>query len=426
MASRDYEKAYNYVKQANLNFSNHSCCCGIRQIIGPTGPTGPQGIPGPAAIEVATTVTANPGEDAKVINMGDEQKAILEFVIPMGPTGPTGNNGPQGPFGEQGPTGPTGPIGATGPIGITENIIIGNVFTVDAQTPASIEDIQEGHTHILEFSIPKGPTGETGAVGPTGPAGTSVTILGYYNTPEELEKAQPEGRPGDSYLVGGNLYVWSENDSTWKDVGVIRGPKGEQGFPGEIGPQGPQGVPGIQGVPGEIGPTGPTGPTGPEIINSSYLVSFNESYPTDGYMVASGARLPITRQEININTICTLNDNAITFSKIGYYQVTMIVHGYTKSQSGTFDKNKDIISVGFRQVGTDLIYIGCSKWIYNDQPETLFATGILSIDNTEETYELSNISDSTLYLISPFINDLNTNSYFTNSTVTLLIQYLGY
>ena len=104
----------------------------------------------------------------------------------------------------------------------------------------------------------------------------------------------------------------------------------------------------------------------------------------------------------------------------------MIVHGYTKTQSGVFDKYKDIISVGFREVNTDLVYIGDSKWIYNDEPATLIATGILSINNPEKKYELVNISENTLYLITPFINNLNTNSYFANSTVTLLIEYLGY
>ncbi len=398
MASRDYEKAYNYVKKANLNFPNHSCCCG-RVVAGPTGPTGPQGMPGPANIEVATTVTAEPGEEAKVINMGTEDKAILEFIIPMGPTGPVGES---------------------------ENIVIGNVNTIDANEPASINDIKQGNTHILEFSIPRGLTGEQGPIGPTGPAGTSVTILGYYDNASDLNKEHPNGKPGDGYLVGGNLYVWSENDKSWNDVGVIRGPQGLQGETGQTGPTGPQGIPGIQGVSGDIGPTGPTGPTGPEIIPSSYLVTFNEAYPIDGYQVASGARLPIFRQEININDICTLNDNTIQFNKIGYYKVTMIVHGYTKTQSGVFDKYKDIISVGFREVNTDLVYIGDSKWIYNDEPATLIATGILSINNPEKKYELVNISENTLYLITPFINNLNTNSYFANSTVTLLIEYLGY
>ena len=39
-------------------------------------------------------------------------------------------------------------------------------------------------------------------------------------------------------------------------------------------------------------------------------------------------------------------------------------------------------------------------------------------------YELANLNMYPLYLITPFINDINTNSYFANSTVTLFIEYL--
>ena len=56
---------------------------------------------------------------------------------------------------------------------------------------------------------------------------------------------------GDSYLVGGHLYVWSVTKNNWEDVGNIQGPAGtagEKGEKGEIGAQGPQ---------GEVGPQGP-------------------------------------------------------------------------------------------------------------------------------------------------------------------------
>jgi hypothetical protein len=114
-------------------------------------------------------------------------------VAPIGPTGPTG------PVGPQGVTGPTGAAGATGSTG---------------------------------------PTGPTGA---TGQDGTGVTILGSYDTVEELELAHPTGNPGDSYLVNGDLYVWDDDGGQWVNVGNIQGPQG---------PTGP------------LGPTGPTGATG--------------------------------------------------------------------------------------------------------------------------------------------------------------------
>lgn len=46
--------------------------------------------------------------------------------------------------------------------------------------------------------------GPTGPIGPTGPVGA---ILGYYNTPPELEIDKPKGNQGDAYLVGTDLYV---------------------------------------------------------------------------------------------------------------------------------------------------------------------------------------------------------------------------
>ena len=35
----DYQKAYNYVKNAQKNSFIQGCCCGTRQLSGPTGPT---------------------------------------------------------------------------------------------------------------------------------------------------------------------------------------------------------------------------------------------------------------------------------------------------------------------------------------------------------------------------------------------------
>ncbi len=96
-----------------------------------------------------------------------------------------------------------------------------------------------------------------------------------------------------------------------------------------------------------------------------------------------------------------------------------------KQTSGQFDSKTDIVSVGFRQVGTDLIYIGDSKFSTNNIPVSLNGDGVLSINNLSNQYELANISKETMYLKTPFIVDLDTNSYFSNQTVRLVIQYLG-
>ena len=78
--------------------------------------------------------------------------------------------------------------------------------------------------------------------GQTGADGTSVTILGSYDTYEELITAHPTGNAGDSYLINGDLYVWCVDTSEWQDVGSIQGPKGDKGDTGETGQKGADGI----------------------------------------------------------------------------------------------------------------------------------------------------------------------------------------
>ena len=73
----------------------------------------------------------------------------------------------------------------------------------------------------------QGPKGEDGA---DGADGTGITILGSFDTEDELPAS---GSLGDSYLVGGYLFVWT--DTGWDNVGLIQGP---QGVPGEAGADG--------------------------------------------------------------------------------------------------------------------------------------------------------------------------------------------
>ena len=71
--------------------------------------------------------------------------------------------------------------------------------------------------------------GATGPSGENGIDGNNVSILGSYDTYENLIADHPKGNPSDSYLVDDDLYVWSDNDNKWIDVGTIRGPEGKQG-----------------------------------------------------------------------------------------------------------------------------------------------------------------------------------------------------
>ena len=73
----------------------------------------------------------------------------------------------------------------------------------------------------------QGVDGANGRDGKDGKDGTSVNILGSYDSYEELIAAHPTGNPGDSYLVDGDLYVWSDTQEDWVNVGNIQGPAGE-------------------------------------------------------------------------------------------------------------------------------------------------------------------------------------------------------
>lgn len=160
-----------------------------------------------------------------------------------GATGPQGEQGIQGPQGLQGATGATGPQGIQGPQG------------------------EKGD---------KGDTGDTGPQGPKGDKGdqgTGITILGSYTSESDLTTAHPTGTIGDGYLINGYLYVWSETDNAWINVGNIQGPKGDtgdtgpkgdKGDKGDTGPQGSQGIQGEQGIQGPQGIQGETGATGPQ------------------------------------------------------------------------------------------------------------------------------------------------------------------
>ncbi len=72
---------------------------------------------------------------------------------------------------------------------------------------------------------------------------------------------------GDGYVIDGNLWAASKNNSTlgngWVNVGAFRGPQGSQGIQGIQGIQGLKGDQGIQGNTGATGATGATGPQGP-------------------------------------------------------------------------------------------------------------------------------------------------------------------
>jgi hypothetical protein len=122
----------------------------------------------------------------------------------------------------------------------------------------------------IATAAPQGPVGATGPLGPTGPqgatgpAGSGVSVLGSYATVELLESDNPLGNIGDSYVIGEDLYVWSDLNQEWFNAGTFIGGTGPTG-PAVTGPTGATGPQGDVGPSG--GPTGPTGATGPAGIS---------------------------------------------------------------------------------------------------------------------------------------------------------------
>ncbi len=384
----NYQKALEKVKKAKKDYNNITYCyinpyLNIkRMLLGPTGPKGDKG--------------------------------------DIGPTGPQGIQGIEGKIGPQGERGPQGEQGIQGIQGIP------------------------GITGPMGLKGDKGDTGDTGPTGPAGTPGTSVRILGSYNNLSELLKEHPTGSFGDGYLVNSDLYVWSNNGVSWKNVGNIKGPKGEKGdigptgpqgergLQGDIGPmgmqgvqglQGPMGEQGIQGVPGpqgERGLQGLRGPAGPSIISSAHFVTFNDTL-TPGKVVEVNNRLPIDLKVHDIKYEYNLNeDNTITFTQRGVYYIDFIVSANINNDNNNSQNN--VIAVGFKNVKDTDIISGCSAWDNNANQVILNGKGFIWINTPNENFELVNLSKKTLYLTGPDIRDLNSESFYANPVVSLVIM----
>ena len=175
---------------------------------------------------------------------------------------------------------------------------------------------------------------------------------------------------------------------------------------------------------GNMGPTGPQGADGINAVRSAYLVTFNASTEENGISIEPNGRLPIDRKEIITNLITLNDDETIKFNEAGHYKLTFIVSTYTQTNDIAFDQHKDFISIDFRQINTDNIYIGASKWIFNEKPTQIIAQGIIVVNDINNIYELSNLGKFKIFLNTPDIIDINTHSYFSNTLLTINIEYL--
>ena len=109
-----------------------------------------------------------------------------------------------------------------------------------------------------------GRDGVDGKNGADGKDGKSFNIKDVLTSVEELEELKETAMIGDSYLINGHIYVFSENTKDFKDGGTYKGDKGDKGDKGIQGIQGPKGERGEQGIQGIQGPKGDQGIQGPQ------------------------------------------------------------------------------------------------------------------------------------------------------------------
>lgn len=152
-------------------------------------PSGVQGEKGDGATIQVGNVTS--GDTPEVINVGSENDAILDFVLPKGEKGNAAT------------------------------IQVGSVTKGDS---ASVSNRGTSSNAILDFVLPKGDKGDDG---------TSFQILGMYETYDDLISVHPTGTRGAAYAVGTSennvVYNWDVSSSTWKNLGPLKGAKGDKG-----------------------------------------------------------------------------------------------------------------------------------------------------------------------------------------------------
>ena len=174
-------------------------------------------------------------------------------------------------------------------------------------------------------------------------------------------------------------------------------------------------------------PQGPTGPAGPTTIRNAYVAKFNDGMPTNGITVLENGRLPIDREEANVTNLITLDtaNETIKFNEPGLYKITFTVCAYISTTNQAFNPDTDFISIGFRKVNSDSIFIGASQYNTNEISSLLVGQGILSIADTTDLYELVNLSKQSIYLRTAKLENINSDSYFASPLLTIVIEYLG-
>ena len=267
--------------------------------------------------------------------------------------------------------GPTGPAGPT-------TVNVGNTYTINSNENAKVQNSGTNDNVILDFYIPKGNDGN----------GEKI-IIGKTETLDANARAKViDTFDGNTHKL--DFYI-------------------------------PQGFDGVKGEKGDIGPTGPEGPY---LIEMAYVAKFVDNFTDDGIEVKIMEDIPISRKEIDNKNIVTLNNNKIKFNKAGHYKISFKVNAYVKKDN-VFDPSKDFVAIGFKPNNSDNIYVGASNFISDEMPKEISADGIVAVVDPSILYSLVNLGKKSIYLKTPDLNNINSDSYFVNFPVLITIEYLG-
>lgn len=152
-----------------------------------------------------------------------------------------------------------------------QELIDSNLVLIDGEIAiehdTQLMKVGDGKTYYKDLPyLNRGEKGDKGDKGATGETGAALSIKGSFSNISELPVT---GIIGDGYMVGGDLYLWS--DTEWVNVGQIKGEKGDKGDKGATGAAAVLTISAlgtwvINGVDSETmarGPKGDTGAIGP-------------------------------------------------------------------------------------------------------------------------------------------------------------------
>ncbi len=260
---------------------------------GPVGATGAVGATGPSGqnIEVRSTTTINPNEQANVLFEEQGNTTYLDFYIPKG------NDG------------------------VPEKIAVGKTASTDPTTEARVEERIENSVHYYDFYIPKGEKGdkgETGARGFPGEIGISevITIDGT-ETIDAGEQAQVQD---DKLGTVHHLTFY-----------IPKGEPGAKGEKGDTGPAGEKGEQGNKGETGEQGPEGPAGPAGPPGLTPDYSATI---YNEEEQSLTNLGTLSLP--DVAINSGFQVHDSSLFVPATGTYMASLSINNSTSAETGDF------------------------------------------------------------------------------------------